>query len=174
MSRLASGMAALVLLASLAPPAAAETVDCGNGNYCPAGYACLVGGTCGQLIDVPRGSTKTSTGGFCEPGYVEHRYRPGACAPTSYQQCKNGFACPPGSTCTENGQCEGLEANGPACGNTRCIAGRVCSSKNTCINPDLIQDCGNGKTLCTKAAACQEPRGCVYVAPERIPQTKKE
>ncbi len=151
----------------------AQTVDCGNGNYCPPGHACLVGGTCGLLIDAPRGATRTSTGGFCEPGYAEHQFRPGACAPTSYQQCKNGFACPPGSNCTEDGQCEGLEANGPVCGGTRCLTGRVCSSKNTCINPDLIQDCGNGKTLCTKAAACQEPSGCVYVAPERTPQIKK-
>ena len=167
-------ISAVFAAALYAPLAHAQTVDCGNGNFCPAGHACLVGGTCGFLIDVPRGSTKTSTGGFCEPGYVEHQFRPGACVPTSYQQCKTGFACPPGSTCTEDGQCEGLEANGPACGGNRCITGRVCSSKNTCINPDLIQDCGNGVSLCTKAAACQEPRGCVYVAPERTPQSKKE
>lgn len=151
----------------------AQAVDCGNGNYCPAGHACLMGGTCGFLIDVPRGASKTSTGGFCEPGYVEHQYRPGTCAPTSYQQCKSGMSCPPGTTCTEDGRCEGLEADGPSCGASRCLSGRMCSSRNTCFNPDLLQDCGNGKTLCTKAAACQEPSGCVYVAPERIPQRKR-
>jgi hypothetical protein len=165
---------AICAAAIFGPSAGAQTVDCGNGNYCPAGHACLIGGTCGYLIDVPRGSTKTSTGGYCEPGYVEHRHRPGACVPTSYQQCTTGFACPPGSTCTADGRCEGLQAEGPECGGNRCISGRVCSSKNTCINPDLIQDCGNGQSLCTKAAACQEPRGCVYVAPERTPQRKKE
>jgi hypothetical protein len=154
-------------------PAAAQSVDCGNGAYCPAGHACLVGGTCGLLIDAPRGSIKTSTGGFCEPGYVEHRHRPGSCVPTSYQQCTNGFACPPGSTCTADGQCEGLEASGPVCGGNRCLTGRICSSKNTCINPELVQDCGTGISLCTKAAACQEPSGCVYVAPERTPQIKR-
>lgn len=153
---------------------AAQIVDCGNGSTCPAGHACLVGGTCGFLIDVPRGSSKTSTGGYCEPGYVEHRYAPGVCAPTSYEQCKSGAACPPGSACTERGQCEGLEASGPSCGGERCLEGRICSSKNTCINPDLVQDCGNGKTICTKAAACQEPSGCVHVAPERTPQIKRE
>jgi hypothetical protein len=166
-------LVAVLATALFSQQAGAQTVDCGNGNYCPAGHACLIGDTCGFLIDVPRGSTRTSTGGFCEPGYTEHRFRSGTCAPTSYQQCKNGFACPPGSTCTEDGQCEGLEADGPACGGTRCITGRICSSKNTCINPDLIQDCGNGRTLCTKAAACQEPSGCVYVAPERTPQIRK-
>jgi hypothetical protein len=160
--------------AAFAPQRAyAQAVDCGNGNYCPAGHACLIGGTCGYLIDVPRGATRTSNGGFCEPGYVEHQYRPGTCAPTSYQQCKSGMSCPPGTTCTDDGRCEGLEADGPVCGTSRCLAGRMCSSKNTCFNPDLLQDCGNGKTLCTKAAACQEPSGCVYVAPERTPQRKR-
>jgi hypothetical protein len=47
--------------------------------------------------------------------------------------------------------------------------GRICSSRNTCLNPEYFRDCGNG-TICSNGAACQQGKGCVLVAPERTRQ----
>ena len=49
-----------------------------------------------------------------------------------------------------------------------CAAPRIefCSSRNTCLNPEYFQDCGNG-TICSKGAACKQPTGGVYAAGER-------
>jgi hypothetical protein len=40
------------------------------------------------------------------------------------------------------------------------------------MNPQYHQDCGNGM-ICTKAAACEHPTGCVYVTGKRTPQFKR-
>jgi hypothetical protein len=39
------------------------------------------------------------------------------------------------------------------------------------MNPAFLQDCGNG-TICSLHAACEFPKGCVYVAPERTRQQR--
>lgn len=124
------------------------------------------------MIDSPPGSFRLSDGTYCEPGYVEHRFKPGLCVPPGYSSCENGLICPPGTTCNSNGTCEGSQADGPQCGNTRCAAGRLCSTTGRCYNPVVLQDCGNGD-FCTKAATCTAPRGCAYISTQRSPQIKR-
>ena len=150
-------------------------VDCGNGHFCPRGNACLVGGLCAPELEHVPGAVRTSTGDWCDPGFVEHKYRPGSCVPRAYAQCKSGMSCPPGSTCSSDGAtCEGggPPATGPMCGGNRCMQGRICSSRGTCMNPEYFHDCGNG-TICSKSAACEHPKGCVYVGPQRTRQIKR-
>lgn len=169
-------LAAIVLTVAstlLAIPISAQpagSVDCGNGNYCPRGNVCLVGGLCARAADKPAGAVASSTGDWCDPGFREHKFRPGACIPDSYSECRNGLACAPGMRCNTSGGCDGgPPATGPTCGGVRCMAGRICSSRNTCLNTEYYQDCGNG-SICTKAAACEQPKGCVYVEPGRTRQ----
>jgi len=153
------------------PASAQQRVDCGNGSWCPANHACLVGGQCGFVVDGPPGGTRTSDGNWCDPGYYESRNRPGRCIPPGYTECGSG-ACQPGTTCNHtNETCEGGSGSGPICGGQQCMAGRVCTAHGTCMNPQLHHDCGNG-TICTHASACELPRGCVYVSPQRFPQQR--
>lgn len=167
---------ALIALASilLPVPASAQpagTVNCGNGHYCPAGNVCLIRGQCGREIDHPPGATRTSRGGWCDPGFYESKTSAGTCIPSTYSECGNG-ACPPGTTCSPTKSCVGgPPARGPMCGGVRCAADRACSSARRCYNPLYYNDCGNGQ-LCTKAAACEHPKGCVYVDPERTRQIR--
>lgn len=167
----ALGLLMLVTLLLWALPAAAQRVNCGNGKWCPKDNACLVDGTCGRLIDVVPGSVRMSTGTYCDPGFREHRFRPGTCTPPGYADCANGSVCPPpNAECLANGQCGGgPAATGPMCGSSRCAEGRICASTGRCMNPALFQDCGNG-TICSRHAACEAPKGCVIVAPERTRQ----
>ena len=169
MTLLAALLAGLLLAA--APAAAQNSVtDCGDGYHCPTGHACLLGGQCGRLVDAVPGSVRTSTGQWCDPGFREATVRPGSCMPGSYTECTNGLICPSGTQCSEDGQCTGGPApTGPMCGNARCAEGRICSSRGTCMNTAYFQDCGNG-TICSKAASCEFPKGCVLVAPERVRQ----
>ena len=172
--RVVSLIAALQLVALLQVHAQSGEVDCGNGYYCPRGNACLLGGLCApELKEVP-GAVRTSTGDWCDPGFVEHKYKPGSCVAGTYAQCTSGLSCPPGSTCSTDGAtCEGgPRAAGPMCGANRCMQGRVCSSTGSCMNPEYFQDCGNG-TICSKSAACEYPKGCVYVGPERTQQIRR-
>jgi hypothetical protein len=156
--------------ALLAVPALAQNVSCGNGYYCPPLNACLLNGLCGRLVDRLPGSSKTSTGEWCEPGLREHQYEKGRCTPTSYVDCPSGNSCPPGYTCGSDGKCQGgPPAMGPMCGGGQCAQGRVCSSNNTCMNPDFMKDCGNGQ-LCSKHATCEYPKGCALVAPQHTKQ----
>ena len=168
---IALALMAMVLLASPASAQSAGAVSCGNGYYCPAGNSCLQGGLCGPNVNASPGSTRTSTGGWCDPGFREHRYRPGACLPNSYSDCTNGLICPPGTQCSADGsECTGgPAATGPMCGANQCAAGRICSSTGSCMNPDYFQDCGNG-TICSKSKACGYPDGCAIVGPQRTRQ----
>lgn len=159
-----------VLLFFLAAPVAAQgaAVDCGNGMHCPAGDACLLGGLCAEMIDAVPGSVPSSSmpGYFCEPGFRESKVQPGKCIPGGYSECGNGLTCPSGMQCGPTSCVGGPPPTGPACGGVRCAAGRICSSRNTCLNPEYFHDCGNG-TICSRGAACEHPSGCVIVAPER-------
>ena len=153
-------------------PASSQSVDCGNGNSCPSGNACLKGGLCGRLIESAPGSTRLSTGTYCDPGWHEHRYKPGVCVPPDYVECENGSMCPPpNAQCSPGGKtCEGgPPTTGPMCGNVQCAEGRICSSAGLCMNTAILQDCGNGQ-ICSRYAACGAPRGCMLVAPERTRQ----
>ena len=169
MALLAGLLAALVLLAA---PASAQSrvTDCGNGYHCAADQACLLGGMCGRMIDAAPGSVRMSNGNWCDPGFRESKVRSGSCVPGSYTECASGLICPSGTQCSPDGQCSGgPPPTGPMCGNARCAEGRICSSRGTCMNTAYFQDCGNG-TICSKSAACEFPKGCVIVAPERVRQ----
>lgn len=162
----------VIALFGLAMPAWAQgnRTDCGNGFHCPAGNACLINGACGELIEVVPGSTQTSTGNWCEPGFRESKVQTGKCLPESYTECASGLTCPSGMQCAPTGGCiGGPPPTGPTCGGVRCAAGRICSTQGTCLNPQYFQDCGNG-TICTKSSACHFPRGCALVAPQRTRQ----
>jgi hypothetical protein len=153
-------------------PAEAQRVDCGNGQTCPAGNACLLNGMCARMVAEPPGAVRLSTGNFCDPGWRESTMRPGNCVPPGYIECGNG-TCPPGSRCAAGGGCDGGPPyTGPICGGNQCLEGRVCSSRGSCMNPALLHDCGNG-SLCSHAAACEYPTGCVYVSGERTRQLPK-
>ena len=176
--RIAIVLMAMLAIAPFATKAVGQQrgpVDCGNGFYCPAGNACLVGGLCAREADAPPGAVRLANGLWCDPGFREHEYRPGHCRPETSIACRNGLACPEGSTCAADGGCDGgPPATGPVCGakRARCLQGRICSSRRTCMNPQYHHDCGNG-TICTHATACEHPRGCVYVSGERTPQLKR-
>lgn len=183
MSVLARWMATtlLVLVASISfVSTASARVDCGNGKYCPPGNACLKDDQCGVIVEAPPGSFKTQSGTWCEPGYREHRYKPGACMPTGYSDCRNGTICPAGTTCNDTaGSCDGGGApKGPVCGNFRCEEGRICSSAGRCMNTAYFQDCGGG-IICSKNKACGMDGGCAIVGIGRTQQmsdanTKKQ
>lgn len=167
-----AGIAALFMLAMLAAPAWAQngSVSCGNGFRCPAGNACLQDGWCAVLVDSVPGSTRTSTGAWCSPGFRESTVRKGFCVPSDAVECANGLTCPADAQCTSDGGCEGgPPATGPVCGGATCMEGRICSSRNTCMDPRLLQDCGNG-TICSRYAACEVPSGCVFVSPDKTRQ----
>ena len=150
---------------------ASAVVDCGNVAFCPDGNACLKGGSCGVLVEAPPGSKRTASGTWCEPGFREHQYRPGACSPLTYADCTNGSICPPGTRCSADGDtCEGGGTpTGPQCGNFRCEAGRICSSAGRCMNTAYFQDCGGG-TICSKNKACAQDGGCAIVGAGRTRQ----
>jgi hypothetical protein len=175
--RIAARVIALLLLLvlPLAAPAMAQDgrVDCGNGFHCPKGNACLLGGFCAVVIDAVPGSvpSRTQPGFFCEPGFRESTVQSGKCLPDSYTECSNGVTCAPGLQCAPDGRgCTGgPPPTGPVCGGMRCAEGRICSSRNTCLNPEYFHDCGNG-TICTKGGACEQAGGCALVAPERTRQ----
>lgn len=159
----------LLSLPSGAQPAG--TTDCGNGHYCPSGSACLMDGLCAVQIDLPPGATRMSNGRWCEPGSREGTINRGFCIPDTYTECGRG-ACRPGTTCSSEGSCIGGPPNtGPICGGVQCPADRACNSANRCYDPSRYNDCGNGD-ICSKAATCQYPRGCVYVASERTRQIR--
>jgi hypothetical protein len=139
----------------------------------PEDNACLVGGLCARLVDTAPGSVRISNGTSCDPGWREHRFRPGTCVAPGYVDCPNGSMCPPpNAQCGQDGQCDGgPPATGPMCGDVRCAEGRICASTGRCMNTALLQDCGNG-SICSRHAACQQPKGCAYVAPERTRQQR--
>lgn len=169
-TKLVALLIAFVAAFAAAPASAQGRVDCGNGYNCPADHACLLGGLCGRMIDVAPGSVRMSNGGWCDPGFRESTVRPGRCVPGSYTECASGLICPSGTQCTADGGCSGgPEPTGPMCGNARCAEGRICSSTGSCMNTAYFQDCGNG-TICSKSAACEFPKGCVIVAPQRVKQ----
>lgn len=148
---------------------AAAQVDCRNGKYCPKGHVCLKGDVCGERVATPPGSTRTSTGGWCEPGFREHKYRAGSCVPIGYSDCTTGI-CPPGSTCTNTGSCRGgRPRTGPVCGGGRCEEGRICSSSGRCMNTTYYQDCGGG-VICSKNKACSLDGRCATVGIGRTAQ----
>lgn len=164
--------ALLVAIASLSfVETARARVDCGNGHYCPPGNACLKDGLCGVTVEAPPGSFRTKTGTWCEPGFREHRFKPGACVPVSYSDCRNGTICPAGTTCNDaDGSCDGGGTpTGPMCGNFRCEEGRICSSSGRCMNTTYFQDCGGG-TICSKNKACAQGGGCAIVGIGRTQQ----
>ncbi|MGE0420679.1 MAG: hypothetical protein AB7O88_00365 [Reyranellaceae bacterium] len=161
---------ALIVSVSFTEGALAR-VDCRNGKYCPDGNICLKDGLCGEKVDVPPGSVKFPSGTWCEPGFREHQYKPGACVPIGYSDCRNGAICPPGSRCNEDqNTCDGGgPATGPQCGKYRCEEGRICSSSGRCMNTTYYQDCGGG-TICSKNKACALDGGCAIVGIGRTQQ----
>jgi len=166
-------IAAAALLATQAVTQSSGAVDCGNGFYCPRGNACLVGGLCGPEVDRPPGSVRISDGTYCDPGFREHKHRPGTCVPGSYADCADGLMCSPGSSCAPGGGCQGgAPRTGPMCKDTQCEAGRICASTGRCINPQYFQDCGNG-TICSNASACEHPKGCVFASSKRTKQIRR-
>ncbi len=150
----------------------AGSVSCGNGNYCPAGNACLLGGQCAPRIGMLPGSSRTSSGGWCPPGLRENRFAAGKCIPNASTECAGGMgSCPAGTRCGDNGKCYGgPPPTGPACGAARCSAGETCASTNLCIDPRSQLDCGNG-VICSKGSACRYPNGCATVGLQRTLQT---
>ena len=104
---------------------------------------------------------------FCEPGLRE-----------STVQIRNAFpAATPNAATASFAQpaCNGRRAVAVPAGRLRpvrcaaaCAAPRIeiCSSRNTCLNPEYLQDCGNG-TICSKGSACKQPTGGVFAAGER-------
>ena len=150
---IAFSIAATVLLVT---QAGAQNVACGNGMFCPRGNACLTGGLCARVVDAAPGSIKISNGTYCDPGFRESTFTPGKCVPPSYTECRAGVMCAPGTTCSSQGECDGGDPTGPECGQTRCLAGRICASTGRCMNTALFQDCRNG-SICSKHAACQHP-----------------
>ena len=81
--------------------------------------------------------------------------------------------CSPGSKCAPAGGCQGgAPRTGPMCGDVQCEAGHICASTGRCINPKYFQDCLNG-TICSNAAACEIPKGCVFVGSPRTKQVKR-
>ena len=146
-------------------------VDCRNGKYCPDGNVCLKDGLCGVRVEAPPGSFRTQSGTWCEPGFREHKYKPGSCVPLAYSDCRNGSICPPGSYCNETkNTCDGGgPPKGPMCGNYRCEEGRICSSSGRCMNTTYYQDCGGG-TICSKNKACALNGGCAIVGIGRTEQ----
>jgi hypothetical protein len=166
---MALSIAATFLLVS---QAGAQNVACGNGMFCPRGNVCLMGGLCARVVDAAPGSIKISNGTYCDPGFRESKFTPGKCVPPSYTECRAGIMCAPGTTCNSQGDCDGPAATGPECGQTRCLAGRICASTGRCMNTELFQDCRNG-SICSKHAACQHPTGCAYVAPQRTRQFRQ-
>jgi len=167
--RHALAMLALMIVGLVAPTGGWAQENCGNGNSCPSGYACLKGGLCGRLASVPPGSVQLPNGLWCEPGFRKHAYAD-KCSPNDYTDCTDGMICPRGATCRPEGGCDGVRLTGPQCGDTQCSEGRICSSGG-CINPTYFKDCGGG-TICTHASACGEPSGCVVVSAERIRQQR--
>lgn len=165
--------AATILAATQASAQPRGSKDCGNGFYCPPGNACLVGGLCAREIDRVAGSTRTSTGQYCDPGLREHTYKKGECVVASNIDCPD-FSCAPGYRCPAAGEagCQGPSPTGPVCGASRCVEGRICNSNGLCMNPKYQQDCHNG-TVCSIHAACEYPRGCVAVAPGRSKQIRR-
>jgi hypothetical protein len=169
--RIAIFMVAMVAIAPFATNAVGQQrgrpVHCGKGFYCPAGNACLVGGLCARVADAPPfGSVQIAKGKFCEPNFRQHEYDPGKCRAVTHVPCPNGVTCLVGSTCGADGQCVGGPPySGPVCGRSggRCQQGLVCGSNGKCVDLLYDKDCGNG-TICTKAAACEHPSGCVYVS----------
>jgi hypothetical protein len=153
-------------------PANAQDVDCGNGNVCRAGTVCVKNDQCAREISAPVGAVKISTGGFCDPGYTEHKFKKGRCVPPGYNACESGTTCAPGSTCNAEGACSGGNTDGPDCGGRNCAGGRLCGTNNTCFYPAILQDCGTG-SFCANATTCTFPRGCAYVSTERTPQIKR-
>jgi hypothetical protein len=165
-------MATLVALiaAAVLETSALAQVDCRNGKYCPKGNICLKDDMCGERVGMPPGSTPTSTGSWCEPGFREHKYRPGSCVPIGYSDCTTGGICPPGSTCTNTGNCTGGNPRtGPVCGGGRCEEGRICSSAGRCMNTTYYQDCGGG-VICSKNKACSLDGHCATVGIGRTAQ----
>lgn len=170
LSRIVTLLATILATLWLSPVSAQQRVDCGNGHYCPAGNACLIGGQCGVMVDKLPGSTQTSTGDWCEPGLRESTVRRGTCVPKDYVDCPSGLSCPSGYYCGQDGRCAGgPPATGPVCGGGQCAAGRICASSGNCINPAYFKDCGNG-TICSNQAACEHPKGCVLVSGGRTRQ----
>lgn len=161
--------AALVLLAG---PAAAQRVDCNNGNWCPEGNACLIGGMCAERSStMPPGSTRLPNGNWCMPGERQNKYAPDKCVEVSANECHDGGTCPAGTQCGAAGDCVGGPApTGPMCGQFRCSAGDICAqSVGYCINPQRSVDCGNG-IICSVHAACTQNRGCAIVTGQRTRQ----
>ena len=169
---IAGAVATALLFATPVAAQSAGAVDCGNGFYCPADNACLMGGLCAPMVDAAPGSVQTSKGNFCDPGFRESVNIPGMCIPGSYSECAGGVSCPHGTECGAEGTCTGgPPPTGPMCGGGQCAGGRICSSRNTCMNTAYFQDCGNG-TICSKAAACEFPKGCVLVDSQRTKQVQ--
>jgi hypothetical protein len=161
----------LTLLLLALPAAAQQRVDCGNGRFCPAGNACLMDGNCALIVQVPPGAVRMADGNYCDPGWREGFINKGRCIPPGYIECpQGGGMCPSDQTCDGSGACVGgPPPSGPMCGNVQCAAGRICSSSGRCMNTAILHDCGNG-SICPHSAACEYPRGCVYVSGGRTPQ----
>jgi len=168
--------AALLMLCVLAgwPATASAQVDCRNGNYCPAGNACLKNGLCAVRTEAPPGGPRMSNGVACEPGWRENNMRPGECIPATYVECSNRQMCGPGHTCEADGTghtCKGPTPTVSCPSGIKCPTGRVCGSTGTyCVNPTFHQDCGDG-IVCSKSQACTvDGSYCAWVGTGRTRQ----
>lgn len=157
--------------AAIPPPN--ERVDCGNGNYCPAGNACLENGLCAPMIGMSQvpGAVPISGGKFCPPGEHESRLDPGLCVDDNHIDCGGGATCPIGYRCGPNATCLGPRGSGPICsyGSLPCQDSRfTCSRKGLCVGPDS-HECRGGQ-ICGKISECTASGGCALVAGTRTPQ----
>jgi hypothetical protein len=165
-------LATLAALLLWALPAAAQRVDCGNGNWCPEGNACLTGGMCAERTStMPPGSTRLASGNYGMPGERQNRFAADKCIDIDAVECHDGGTCPAGMQCGAGGDCTGgAPPTGPMCGQFRCSAGDICAqSVGHCINPQRSMDCGNG-VICSAYAACTQARGCAIVTGQRTRQ----
>jgi hypothetical protein len=169
------------------PPS--SPINCNNGFCCEKNYTCLSGGKCQPPSSCPKdhpvncGKYCCPSNSMCDNGSCYALSHVGLC-PTGYSiDCKNGFCCKSGQTCsaTTPGKCDMLAAFGRTCPPefpSNCGTGFCCASNEICHIKDNVTsclpashsacptdfptDCGNGfccpsGKICTESNTCSNP-----------------